>query len=140
MAEYTNVAAQTVAANQDVVFGQTAVNSTACIQHREGSGIVTLRGLTHQCRARFLVQFGGNIAVPSTGTAGAISVAISLAGEALTTSTAIVTPAAVSEYNNVSVATFVDVPCGCCLNVAVENTSSQEISVQNANLIVTRVA
>jgi len=140
MAEYTNSAVQTVSANQDVVFGQTAVCGSACIQHREGSGIVTLRGLTNQCRARFLVHFGGNIAIPTGGAVGAISVAISLAGEALVASTAIVTPAATENFFNVSVETYVDVPRGCCLNVAVENTSTQAIEVQNANLIVTREA
>lgn len=140
MAEYTNAAVQTVAANQPIIYGQTAVHGAGCIVHREGSGIVTLRGLTNQCRARFLVHFGGNIAVPTGGTAEAISVAISLAGEALAASTAIVTPAAVENYFNVAVETYVDVPRGCCLNVAVENTSTQAIEVQNANLIVTREA
>jgi len=140
MAEYTNAAAQTVAAGQAVTFSQTAVPGTACIQHREGSGIATLRGLTNQCRARFLVHFGGNIAIPTGGTVEAISVAISLAGEALAASTAIVTPAATENYFNVAVETYVDVPRGCCLNVAVENTGTQAILVQNANLIITREA
>lgn len=49
MAEFTNVAAQTVAANGNVVFSNTAVKGSNCIQHREGSGIITLRGLTNQC-------------------------------------------------------------------------------------------
>lgn len=35
---------------------------------------------------------------------------------------------------------FIDVPAGCCTTVAVENTSGADISVQNANLIVTREA
>lgn len=57
MAEFTNVAAQTVAANGNVVFSNTAVKGSNCIQHREGSGIITLRGLTNQCKARFFVDF-----------------------------------------------------------------------------------
>ena len=57
MAEFTNVAAQTVAANGNVVFSSTAVKGSNCIQHREGSGIITLRGLTNQCKARFFVDF-----------------------------------------------------------------------------------
>lgn len=35
-------------------------------------------------------------------------------------------------------AEFMDVPAGCCVTIAVENTSGADISVQNANLIVTR--
>lgn len=70
--ELTAVAAQTVATNQNVLYTNVAVNGNSSIVHRSGSGLVTLRGLTNQCRARFKVTFGGNIAVPTGGTAGAI--------------------------------------------------------------------
>ena len=50
------------------------------------------------------------------------------------------TPAAVDQYNNVSSGIYIDVPRGCCVNIAVENTSDQAISVANANIIVTREA
>jgi molybdopterin-binding protein len=71
---------------------------------------------------------------------GEISVAIAIEGEPLASATAIVTPAAVEEFFNVFTAVFVEVPRGCCLTVAVENTSADAINVQNANLIVERVA
>jgi hypothetical protein len=35
---------------------------------------------------------------------------------------------------------FIDVPKGCCLTVSIQNTSAQPILVQNANLIIERVA
>ena len=73
MAEYTNANTVTVAAGQNVPFTETAVVGSPCIVHREGAGIVTLRGLTNQCRARFKVTFGGNIAIPTGGAVGAIS-------------------------------------------------------------------
>lgn len=41
---------------------------------------------------------------------------------------------------NIYVAANIDVPRGCCLSVAVENTSGQAINFANANLIVERVA
>lgn len=139
MAEFTYAALQTVASGQNVIFTETPVEPSRSIVHRDGSGVVTLRGLTNcQCRARFRVSFGANIAIPEDGTVEAISVAIAIAGEPLPASTAIVTPAAVDNYFNVSIDTFIDVPAGCCLTVAVENTSDQSISVQNANLIITR--
>lgn len=140
MAEYTYAALQTVAAGQNVLFTETPVCGSAAIVHREGSGIVTLRGLTNQCRARYKVSFGGNIAVPAGGTVEAISVAIAIEGEPLASATAIVTPAAVEEFGNVFTAVFVEVPRSCCVTVAVENSSTQAINVQNANLIVERVA
>lgn len=140
MAEYVAVASQEVAANENVVFTNTAVKGSNCIQHREGSGIVTLRGLTNQCRARYFVDFSANIAVPTGGTAGAISLAIAISGEPVLSSQMISTPAAVAQFNNVSTGIYVDVPKGCCVNIAVENTSGVAIDVANANLVVTREA
>lgn len=140
MAEFTANALQTVGVGQNVLLTETPVCGGNCILHREGSGIVTLRGITSQCRARYKVSFGANIAVPAGGTAGAISISLALDGEPLNSATAIVTPAAAGEFFNAYVASFVEVPKGCCLTVAAENTSTQAISVQNANLIAERVA
>ena len=138
--EITANAVQTVAVNQNVLFNETAISGSCSILHREGSGLVTLRGLTNQCRARFKVTFGANIAIPEGGTAGAISLALAISGEPVNTTSMIVTPAAVSEYFNVASSIYLDVPKNCCLTIAVENTSTQAIDVQNANLIVERVA
>lgn len=55
-------------------------------------------------------------------------------------STMIVTPAAVENFFNVSAQAYIDVPCGCCSTVAVQNTSAQAIEVQNSNLIAVREA
>ena len=140
MAEYTANAIQTVAVNQDILFTDDPVRGSNSIMHREGSGLVTLRGITCQCKARFRIFFGANIAVPEGGTAGAISASIAISGEAIPTSSMIVTPAAVDEYFNVSASLFIDVPAGCCINISVKNTSDQAINVQNANIIVERVA
>lgn len=140
MAEYLAVASQEVAANGNVVFTNTAVRGSNCIQHREGSGIVTLRGITNQCRARYFVDFSANIAVPTGGTAGEISLSIAISGEPVLSSQMISTPAAVAQFNNVSTGIYVDVPKGCCVNIAVENTSGVAIDVANANLVVTREA
>ena len=112
--ELTANAIQTVAANANVYFTDTVVNGNCSMVHRDGSGLVTLRGLTDQCRARFRVSFGGNIAVPTGGTVGPISLAIAINGEPVVTTTMISTPAAVEEYNNVFSAIFLDVPRGCC--------------------------
>ncbi len=140
MAQYTATAPQTVGANQNILFTETPISGPCSISHRAGSGLVTLRGITNQCRARFKVFFNGNIAIPTGGTVEAIQVAISIDGEPVGSSTMISTPAAVENYNNVAGAVFINVPANCCLTVAVKNTSTQPILVQNANLIVERVA
>ena len=138
--ELTANAIQTVAANANVLFTDTVISGNCSILHRDGSGLVTLRGLTDQCRARFRVSFGGNIAVPTGGTVGPISLAIAINGEPVATTTMISTPAAVEEYNNVFSAIFIDVPKGCCSQISVRNISDDDIEVQNANLIIERVA
>lgn len=137
--EITANATQTVTSGQSVLFTETPVSGNCAILHREGSGLTKLRGLTNgQCRARFRVSFSGNIAAVTT--AAAISLALTIDGEPVNTSSMIVTPAAVNEYFNVSSSLFLDVPKCCCSTVAVRNTSTQDISVQNANLIIERVA
>ncbi len=140
MAEFTNSSTALVAAGQNVPLTETAVAGNCSIVHRDGAGIVTVRGQTNQCRARYRVSFGANIAIPTGGTVEAISLALAINGEPLVSATAIVTPAAVGDYGNIFVSANVDVPRGCCLTVAAENTSGQAINVANANMIVERVA
>ena len=138
--EITAVALQEVAENQNVLFTDTVVCGGPSIVHRAGSGLITLRGLTNQCRALYKVSFGGNIAIPTGGTVEEISLAITIDGEPLGSTIMIETPAAVEQFSNVFSAVFVAVPRGCCLTVGVRNTSAQAINVQNANLIAERVA
>ena len=131
---------QTVAAGANIQFTDEVVGGCNSILHRAGSGLVTLRGITNQCRARFKVFFSGNIAIPTGGVVGPISLAIALNGEAVASTTMIQTPAAVEEFANVASAVFLDVPTGCCLTISVTNTSTAAVDVQNANLIIERVA
>ena len=141
MMEITSNAAQTVAVNQAVLFTETAVAGNMSMIHREGSGLVGLRGLPNgQLRARFLVEFGANVAVPTDETVGPVILAIAINGEPVVTSSMISTPAAVEQYNNVSASLYIDVPIGCCSQISVENAGTIPVSVQNANLIVERVA
>lgn len=140
MAEYIKIETQEVGVNQNVLLEDSIPCPKGNVIHRNGTGILTLRGVTNNCFARYQVTFNGNIAVPADGEIGEISLAISLSGEALQSSLAIVTPAAVEEFFNVTSTAFITVPKGCCMTIAVENTSDQPIDVANANLVITRVA
>lgn len=158
MAEFTYNPVQTVQPNQPVVLNTSIGCPRGYVLHRNESGIVTLRGIVNNpgaCFARYQVTFNGNIAIPSTGAAGPISVSLALDGEPILTSRAIVTPAAVAtdpptteNFFNVTSTAIITVPRGCCFNVSVENTSegataaapAPAILVQNANLTVTRIA
>lgn len=145
-AEYSYVPVQTVDVDDNVIFMD---GDRACrkgfISHRTGSGIFFLKGSNNGCRAVYRVTFDGNIAVSAAvdgGVLGPISVAITINGEALGNATATVTPTVIGAFFNVSVTTFVDIPCGCCVTVGVENVSDNDssIDVTNANIIFDRVA
>ena len=141
-AEYSAVAVQTVAVDDNILFGN---GNRACrkgfIQHRDDSGIFFLKGATNGCRAVYCVTFNGNIAIATGGTVEPIFVALTINGEALGNATATVTPAAIGDFFNVSVTTFIEIPCGCCVTVSVENVSdTTAIDVSNANIIFDRVA
>lgn len=138
--EITANAVQLVAANQNVLFTDTVVCGNGSIIHRDGSGLVTLRGITNQCRARFKVSFGGNVAIPTDGTVGPISLAIAINGESVPSTTMIETPTVVNSYSSVFSAVYIDVPAYCCTQVSVKNIGADSINVQNANLIIERVA
>ena len=144
MAEFTSNALQNVAANQYVLFTETAVPcNRGYVLHREGSGVITLRGAVNNpcCSfARYKISFGGNIAIPTDGTVGPISIALAINGEPVPTSSSIVTPTAVNAFWNVFDALYVNVPRGCCFTIGVENTSTQPIDIQNANIIIERTA
>lgn len=140
MAEFTAIALQEVAENQNILFTETPICPTRGIFHRGGSGIVRVNGNSTQCKARYLVSFSGNIQIPTGGTVGEISLAISIDGEPLASTLMITTPTATGTLFNVSSQAYIDVPCGCCATVGVKNTSTQAIEVQNSNLIVVRVA
>lgn len=141
MAEFTSVLPQTVAANENVLFTETPVCSkSGAVLHREGSGIVTLRGCANQCRALYKVTFGANVAIPAGGAVGPISLAIAVDGEPLASATMIETPTAAEAFSNMFAAVLIAVPRCCCVTVGVRNTGADPVDVQNANLIVERVA
>lgn len=152
MAEYTYNPVQVVNPNQPVILLDSIPCNKGYVIHRNESGILTLRGIVnnpYNCFARYQVTFNANIAVPEGGTPGPIAIALTLGGEPILTSRAIVTPAAADDYFNVTSTAIITVPRGCCFNISVENVSEStdpatlpapQINVQNANLVVDRIA
>ena len=151
MAEYAYNPIQTVEPGQNVLLDTVIPCNKGYVYHRNQSGLVILRGIVNNacgCFARYQVTFNANAAIPTGGTVGPISVALAIDGEPILTSRAIVTPAAVDEYFNLTSTAIITVPRGCCFGVTVENTSAAAaaggtapaIEVQNANLTVSRIA
>ncbi len=141
-AEYSYPLSQVIAEDENIIFldGDRACKK-GYITHRSGSGVFRLKGAGNACKTVYRVTFNANIAVAEGGTVGAISVALQEDGETLQNAVATVTPAAIGDFFNVSLTTFIVIPCGCCVTVSVENISDgTAIDVTNANIIFDRVA
>ena len=149
-AEYLANSVQTVALNAPVIFTASIPCARGYVYHEDETGIFILRGITNgQCFATYQVTFNGNIALPDGATVTPIAVALTVNGEPRPTSRAIFTPAAVEEYGNVTSTAIIKVPKGCCFSMSVEAvpatadptvTPAPTIDVQNANLVITRIA
>ena len=143
MAEYVYPLDQTIASGNNVLLQDSIPCNKGYVIHRNGSGILTLRGIVNNPCAKFtryFVEFNGNIAVPAGETPGEISLALAIDGEALQTSLARVTPTVAEAFFNVTSVAYITVPAGCCVTIAVENTSNIPIVAANSNLVVNRVA
>ena len=149
-AEYLANAVQGVTLNSPVNFTASIPCRRGYIYHEDETGIFILRGITDQCYATYQVTFNGNIALPEDAEdVVPIAVAITVNGEPRLTSRAIYTPAAVDEYGNATSTAIIKVPRGCCFSLSVESvpattdptvTPAPVINVQNANLVINRIA
>ena len=151
-AEFLSNAVQAVPLNQAVLFNSASIPCRkGYVYHENDTGIFILRGITNgQCFATYQVTFNANIGIPEGGTAGPIAVSLVVNGESRPTSRAIAVPAAVgTDYANVTSTAIIQVPRGCCFTIAVENVDADEdptttpapvINVQNANLVINRIA
>ena len=148
VAEYSNNNQQVVNPGETVIFTESPVPcERGFVNHRDEQGSFILSGWIprqYGCRcnrkdsALYLVDFGANIAIPTGGTAGAISLALTIGGSEIPASIMTVTPTATEQFFNVSRAINVQVFCNCCQTLTVRNISDQPILVQNANIIISR--
>lgn len=151
MAEFVQLqSSQLVTPDQNLLFLDSIKCPKGYVLHDNGSGVLTLRGITYGCNlfARYQVTFNGNIAIPADGTVAAIAAALALNGEELQYSRAIVTPAAVEQFFNVTCTRTIDVAKGCCPTLSVrgvnagvgEDIAQQAIMFADGNLDIERIA
>lgn len=149
-AEYLANAVQEIALNAPAIFTASIPCNRGYVYHEDETGVFILRGITcGQCFATYQVTFNGNVAIPVGGTVTPIAVAITVNGEPRVTSRAIYTPAAPEDYGNLTSTAIIKVPRGCCFSLSVESvpattdptvTPAPVIEMQNANLVVSRIA
>lgn len=149
MAEYLENSVQLISLNQPAIFSSSIPCPRGYVYHEDGTGIFILRGVTNNCFARYQVTFNGNIAIPTGGDVTPIAIALTVNGEPRQTSRAIFVPAAVETYGNVTSTAIITVPKGCCFTLSVRYVAADEdpataptpvIEMQNANLVITRIA
>ena len=137
MAEFTSTIQQ-VAAGQNAIL-DTDVIKSRCVSHRTGSGLICVENSGCDCRpARYKIFVKANIAIPTGGTVGAISLGIALNGEIVQSSIATVTPAAVSDEFSVAFEEIINAG-RCSVNIAVRNPNTQTIQVSDLVVIVERI-
>lgn len=148
-AEYLANGVQSVNLNAPIIFSASIPCTKGYVYHEDETGIFILRGNTPNCFAQYQVTFNGNIAIPDGGTVGPIAIALAINGEPRLTSRAIITPAAVDQYGNVTSTAIIKIPRGCCFTLSVDyvpgdddpaTTPTPSIEVQNANLTIARIA
>ena len=140
--EYSYPLVQTVAVDENVLF----LNGNRCckkgfVMHNDTSSVFRVKGDARCCKTIYKVHFNANIAISEGGTVEPISVALTQNGEVLRNAIATVTPAAIGDFWNVSLETFIELPCGCCDTITIRNISdTTDIDVINSKIVVDRGA
>ena len=149
MAEYIATRLQEVTLNSPIIFSASIPCRRNLIYHEDETGIFILRGCTDQCFASYQVTFNGNVSLPEESDVVPIALALVTEGEVRPSSLAIFTPQDTDEFGNLTSTAIVRVPKGCCFTLAVEYVSpitdptvtpAPVINVQNANLVINRIA
>lgn len=145
-AEYSASVSQIVSPNQPVIFQDAPVPcKRGLVYYREGSGIFRLaspslirNGNTRRCCcqgspvADYVVSFNGRVQIPTGGTAGTISMGISIDGEVDPASIMSITPSAIEEPGMFGMQVVVSVPWICrCGSLSVRNIGTADVEVLN---------
>lgn len=137
MINSVNPIPQDVAVGANIVFTTDRVRTRACacggwLQHDEGSGVFTLArpGI-------YKVDFNANV---TAAAAGATTLAIESNGEVVQGTEMDYVVAVVGDYQNVSASTLIVVHPYSSRSVSVANISAAEVTVDDANIIITRIA
>lgn len=132
-----NVNEQTVLVNANVLFTTDRVRTRACacggwLLHDDGSGTfdIVKPGI-------YKIDFNANVTAPVAGDA---TLAIQNNGVTIGGTEMDTTVAVAGDYENVSASTLVVVQPYCSRTISVANISAATVTVDDANIIVTRIA
>jgi hypothetical protein len=126
MAQYVTNSDELVALNNTIPFDVVSIPCNTGNVIPVVSGILTIKGNTHNRFARYDVTVEGNVSVPEGGAVTAIALGIALNGAVIPESVAIYTPQAVEEYGHIHTSATITIPCGCCVTVSAVYTDGTE--------------
>ena len=138
MINSVGVASAVVSAGSNVLFPTDRVRTKSCnsccgwLSHDTGSGLFTL---TKQ--GIYEIQYNADITSTDTGQA---SLVLEQNGEAIGGTQSIYTVATASALGNVSASTLICVPCGTSYTITLTNNSTLALNVQDANIIIKKIA
>ena len=130
---------QTVTNGNNVLFPTDRIRTKACqceckgwLAHDTGSGLFTITkpGI-------YEISFDADI---TSATVGDASLVLEQNGEAIGGTQSLYNVATTSTYGNVSGDTLIQVPCGASYTITLGNNSGLDLLVQNANIIIEKIA
>ena len=134
MDKYTYSALQTIADGGNALLNPTRYNCGCGAVSQTETGVIRLAGVCGNQKTQYHIMFDANVAISAGGTVGPITVSLLLDGVPLPASSAIVTPAAASEFWHVSLNDLIDVCFGDSVTIGIRNDSGTPIDMQNAIL------
>lgn len=113
MAEYITASDANVALNGTIPFGTVSIPCNTGNVIPLAVGVLNLKG-----NNRYNVKVKANVQIPTGGAVTPVAIGITVNGSIIPESVAIITPAAVEEYQFINTDAVITVPCGCCASVS----------------------
>lgn len=113
MAEYITASDANVALNGTIPFGTVSIPCNTGNVIPLAVGVLNLKG-----NNRYNVKVKANVQIPTGGAVTPVAIGIAVNGSIIPESVAIITPAAVEEYEFINTDAVITVPCGCCASVS----------------------
>ena len=118
MPAYVTTTDALVALNTTIPFNSVSIPCNSGNVTPLATGILNLRGSSCNKFARYRVTLKANVQIPAGGAVTAVALGIKVDGATIPESVAIITPAAVEQYQHINTDAIITVPCGCCVSVS----------------------
>ena len=126
MPVYVTATDSLVSLNNTIPFNAVSIPCNSGLVTPLATGILNLKGRTSNKFARYKVTLKANVQIPTGGAVTAVALGIKVDGATIPESVAIITPAAVEQYQHINTDAIVTVPSGCCVTVSASYVDGTE--------------